>query len=42
MREGIFEFERFVDEKELITTGDIKGIFIFIVIIQMVQILLKR
>ena len=27
MREGIFEFERFVDEKELITMSDIKGIF---------------
>lgn len=27
MREGMFEFERFIDEKELITVEDIKGIF---------------
>lgn len=27
MREGLFEFERFVDEKELINLSDIKGIF---------------
>jgi DNA polymerase (family 10) len=27
MREGMFEFERFINEKELITVEDIKGIF---------------
>jgi DNA polymerase (family 10) len=27
MREGIFEFEKFIDEKELINLSDIKGIF---------------